>query len=169
MVISELEKKELEELYQFLFHHEKVRRMIEIPMHRGSNCFIHSFRVAKLAIKRALRHKNVNLKVLLYSAVFHDYYLYDWRKNKELLKGHNKRHPALAAKQAKEDFDIPEESMNIILSHMWPLNFKQFPKTKEARILSLADKSIATKEAFTSKKRKTKRESQFLESISTLF
>ena len=169
MIVSEELKQELEDIYQSLFHNEKVRRMISIPMHRGSNCFIHSFKVAKLAIKRAIRHKNVDLKVLLYAAIFHDYYLYDWRSDRSKLKHHGKNHPYLAAKQAKEDFDIPEASLNIIKSHMWPINFKEYPKTKEARIMTLADKSIATKEALTSKKRKQKMHDKYLLDINKLF
>ncbi len=169
MVLTETEKQELEYLYQSLYSDEKVRRMYNIPMHRGSNCFIHSFKVAKLAIKRALRHKKVDLKALLYAAIFHDYYLYDWRRDRSKKKKHGRNHPFLAAKQAKDDFDIPKESIDIIHSHMWPLNFKKLPKTKEARILTLADKAIATGEALTSKKHKLKIKGKEEEFIKTLF
>ena len=163
------EKNELEEIYQSFLQNDKVKRMLDIPMHRGSNCYIHSFKVAKLAIKRALRHKVVDLKALLYAAIFHDYYLYDWRSHREYLKGHGKKHPYIAADNAKNDFDIPEASLNIIKSHMWPLNFKQFPNTKEARILSLADKKIATLEALSSKKYKNKNQESDMNYIASLF
>ena len=162
-------KNELEALYQRFFHDEKVRRMLAIPMHRGSNCFIHSFKVAKLAIKRASRHKTVNLNAILCASILHDYYLYDWRKHRELRKGHGRNHPFLAARQAYEDFNITDDVKRIIESHMWPLNFKMFPNSKEARIVSLADKAIATGEAFTSKKYKQKRKDKYIEYISHLF
>ena len=169
MELSEQEKNELEDLYQSLLNDEKVKRMLDIPMHRGSNCYIHSFMVAKTAIHRALKKKNVNLKILLYAAVFHDYYLYDWRTDRSKKKGHGKNHPGIAIENAKKDFDLPEESEAIIRSHMWPINFKLFPKTKEARLLTLADKRIATREFFISKKKKLKNRSKLLEYISKLF
>ena len=169
MKLTEELRKELEDIYQSLLNDDKVKRMLNIPMHRGSNCYIHSFKVAKLAIKRALRHKVVDLKVLLYACIFHDYYLYDWRANKEYRKGHGKNHPGIAAENAKKDFDIPEKSLNIIKSHMWPINFKRFPNSKEARILSLADKKIASIEALTSKKYKLNKRPEDMKYISSLF
>ena len=169
MTINEQEKSELEEIYQTLLNNDKVKQMMEIPMHRGSNCYIHSFKVAKLAIKRALTKKSADLKILLYAAIFHDYYLYDWRKDRSKIKHHGKNHPYLAASQAKRDFDIPLESMEIIKAHMWPLNFKEFPRTREAKILTISDKRIATKEALTSKRFKLKRREKELKYISRLF
>ena len=119
MNISQEEKTELETLYQSLLNDDKVKRMLDIPMHRGSNCYIHSFMVAKTAINRALKKKKqINLRVLLYACVFHDYYLYDWRKDRSKKKGHGKNHPSIAIKNAKEDFDLPDESAKIISSHI---------------------------------------------------
>ena len=54
MEITPERKQELEDIYQSFLHNEKILKMKEISMHRGSNCYIHSFKVAKLAIKRAL-------------------------------------------------------------------------------------------------------------------
>ena len=169
MIISEEEKKELEELYQSLLNDDKVKRMLDIPMHRGSNCYIHAFKVAKRAIHHALKKKNVDLKVLLYAGIFHDYYLYDWRKDRSKRKHHGRNHPYLAARLAKNDFDIPEASIKVIQSHMWPLNFKEFPHSKEAKLLTLADKCIATREALTSKKYKLKRREKEILYIQKLF
>lgn len=169
MKISDVEKQELEQLYQFFFNDEKVLRMKDIPMHRGSNTFIHSFKVAKLAVKRGLRHKNVNLKTILIAAILHDYYLYDWRSDKSLLKKHGKNHPYVAANNAKIDFDVPPEVEKAIKSHMWPMNIKEFPNTKEARIVNLADDHVALMEAFSSKKHKAKKEQKYMDFIAHLF
>ena len=169
MSISEEQKKELEEIYQSLLNNDKVKRMLGIPMHRGSNCYIHSFIVTKLAMRRAIKKKNINLIALLYACVFHDYYLYDWRKDRSKLKGHGKNHPSIAVENAKKDFDIPDLSVDIIKSHMWPINFRLFPKTKEARLLTFADKRVATREALISKKHKLRNRNKYLEFISKLF
>lgn len=169
MKITETEKRELEEIYSFFFNDEKVQKMKDIPMHRGSNTFNHSFLVAKVAIKRGLRHRRVNLKSILIASILHDYYLYDWRRDRNKLKRHGKNHPYIAAKNAKADFDVTEEVQKIIQAHMWPINFREFPRTKEARIVSLADDHVALKEALTSKRYKKRRSEIIAKNIQKLF
>lgn len=169
MKISSIEKQELENIYQRFFHDEKIERMKTISMHRGCNCFIHSFRVAKLAIKNALRHKNVNLKNILIGSILHDYYLYDWRVDRARKKHHTANHPKIAIKNASKDFGVGEEVKAIIASHMWPMNFRIFPKTKEQRITGLADTLVATREVLTSIAHKRKRLEKYYKSIETLF
>ena len=138
-------------------------------MHRGSNCYIHSFKVAKLAIKRALRHKKGDLYVILVGSILHDYYLYDWRVDHDKMKNHMSSHPYTAADNAVRDFNIPDKIVDAIHSHMWPVNFKEFPKTKEARIISNADKAIYIREIICSKRYKAKREAKYLKQIAKLF
>lgn len=171
MKITEEQKARLEDLYQSFLHDEKVLRMKEISIHRGSNCYEHSFKVAKKAIKRALRHKEgtVNLEVVLIGAILHDYYLYDWRKDRTRLKKHGKNHPGIAIENAVRDFDISEEVKKVIKSHMWPINIKTFPNTKEARIVSLADKSVTIGESLSFKKYKANKREKYLSYISHLF
>ena len=169
MRINEEEKQQLEEIYQSFLNDERILKMKEIPMHRGSNCYIHSFKVAKLSIKRALRHKKGNLYTILLGAILHDYYLYDWREDRSKMKSHLTSHPYIAAENAERDFGIHEPIKKVIQSHMWPFNIKDFPKTKEARIISLADKTIYLREIACSKTYKKKREAKYLKQISTLF
>jgi len=169
MKLSQEEKNKLETIYQDYFHNEKILKMKEVSMHRGSNTYIHSFRVAKLAIKRALRRKHLDLESILIASILHDYYLYDWRKNREMKKHHAKRHPIIAAENAKRDFDITDKVNDIIKEHMWPYNFKLFPKTKEARIVSNADNTVAFKEAITSIAHKKKRMDKYMDGIQKLF
>lgn len=169
MKITSEEKKQLEEVYQSFLNDERILKMKEISMHRGSNCYIHSFKVAKLAIKRALRHKKGNLYTILVGAILHDYYLYDWRKDRSKMKHHMSHHPYIAAENAERDFGIHESIKKVIHSHMWPVNITDFPKTKEARIISNADKTIYLKEIICSKRFKKKREDKYLEQIKNLF
>ncbi len=169
MNINNKEKLELEEIYSSLFKDERILKMQTIPMHRGSNCYIHSFKVAKLAVKRGLRHKNVNLKTLLLGSILHDYYLYDWRIEKDKRMSHCKKHPEVSINNASRDFNIEDDVKDIIRRHMWPFNITLFPDTKEARILTLADKSIFWKEVFTSKKHKQKNNELYLLKLSKLF
>ena len=170
MKLSLEEKMKLENIYQKFLNDEKILKMKEVNMHRGSNTYIHSFKVAKLAIKRALRRKRrLDLESILIASILHDYYLYDWRKDKSRKKHHAKNHPFIASENAKRDFDIEEFTSEIIEEHMWPINFKNFPKTTEARIVNNADNSIAFIEVLTSIKYKSKRMDKYPKSIQTLF
>ena len=169
MIINEETKKQLEDIYQSFLNDIRILKMKDIPMHRGSNCYIHSFKVAKLAIKRALRHKKGNLFTILIASILHDYYLYDWRVDHSKMKHHLSSHPYTAAENAEKDFSIHEPIKKAIQSHMWPVNIKDFPKTKEARIVSMADKTIYLKEIVCSKAYKAKRKEKYLKQISTLF
>ena len=170
MILSEEEKNELEDLYQSLLNNELILRMKEIPMHRGSNCYVHSFKVAKESIKRALRRKKrLDYKSLLLACIFHDYYLYDWRKDKEKKRHHASNHPYIAIENAIRDFDIPTQVQDIMKSHMWPINIKIFPHSSEAKILMNVDNLIAVKEFLVSSSYKKKHEKENLEFISKLF
>ena len=169
MKISNELKAKLEEIYQTFLHDEKILRMKKIPMHRGSNCYIHSFKVTKLAIKRAIRHKKGNLEVILLGAILHDYYLYDWRVEKEKRNEHIYKHPYIAIENAIRDFGIHEPVRKVIETHMWPFNFTHFPASKEARIITLADKTIYIKEIVCSSRYKKKREQKYLKQIEKLF
>ena len=171
MKINKEQKEQLEKIYQTFLNDEKIKRMINIPMHRGSNCYIHSFKVAKRAIKRAIgTHKdNINLEMVLLGAILHDYYLYDWRSDREKLRGHGKNHPHIAADNAEKDFEISEDVKKIIHSHMWPINFSEYPKTREAKIVSISDKAVTLKEVLTTKGHKKKNEQKYFDYIKTLF
>ena len=169
MKITEEEKNRLEDIYQAFLHDEKILRMKEISMHRGSNCYEHSFKVAKKAIKKSLKRKDVKLEVVLLGAILHDYYLYDWRKDRSKLKKHGKNHPEIAIKNATKDFDISEDVKKVIKSHMWPLNIKEYPKSKEAKIVSISDKAVTIVESLTSIKYKQKKREKYLSYISHLF
>lgn len=169
MKLSEEQKQELEKIYQEFLNDPRILRMKEIPMHRGSNCYEHSFKVAKLAVRLAIKHKRLDVKSVLIAAILHDYYLYDWRKDRSKRKWHGHRHPHLAAQKAVEDFGVSDLVRKAISSHMWPINILEFPCSVEARILSFSDKIIATREAMTSKKHKAKRRQSYLEDISHLF
>ncbi len=169
MKITIEEQNRLETIYQAFLNDEKILRMKDISMHRGSNCYLHSFKVAKKAIKKSLNRKDVNLEVVLLGAILHDYYLYDWRKDRSKLKKHAKNHPNIAIENAVKDFNISEEVKKVIKSHMWPLNIKDYPKSKEAKIVSISDKAVTIGESLTSKKYKQKKLDKYLSYISHLF
>ena len=74
-----------------------------------------------------------------------------------------------ASENAKRDFDVSDFVVEIINEHMWPYNFKLFPKTREARIVNNADNTVAFKEVITSKRYKKKRMNKYYKMIEKLF
>ena len=171
MLISQEEKQKLEGIYQSFIFNEKILRMKEIPMHRGSNCYEHTFKVVKRAIHHCeiSKKKNINPEVVLVGAILHDYYLYDWRVDRSKIKTHAKQHELIAAENAIKDFGISKEIKEVIETHMWPINIKNYPKSREAKIVSINDKLVALCEALTSKRYKNKHREKYLKRISKLF
>ena len=171
MKIHQEQKDKLENIYQSFLSNEKILRMKEIPMHRGSNCYEHTFKVAKRAIHHCekSKKKNINLEVVLIGAILHDYYLYDWRTDRSKIKTHAKQHELIAAENAIKDFSISKEIKEVIETHMWPINIKNYPKSREAKIVSVSDKLVALCEALTSKRHKNKKRENYLSCISKLF
>ena len=170
MQLTNERKESLEKTYQYYLHHEAILKMQEIPAHIGSNVYIHTFKVVKKVMKKAVKsRKNLDLENLLLASIFHDYYLYNWRTTKDRPHPHGKYHPGIAANNAKRDFDISSKSQEMIKTHMWPFNFFKPPKGKEAWILNKVDTWVALMECLVSKKRKQKKEKEYLNYISKLF
>ena len=160
----------LEEKYNYYLNHELILRMKDYPMHRGSNCYLHSFKVCKKAVTDALTSgSKVNYFNILEAAVLHDYYLYNWRDDKDLLKHHASRHPRVANINAIKDFNVNKEVSELILTHMWPSNFKRYPKNMDAYFVIESDKRVAIVEAMTSIRYKKKRTDKYYKIISKLF
>lgn len=170
MLLTEKRKQKLEETYQYYLHHEAILKMQEIPAHRGSNVYLHTFKLVKKVMKKAVKsRKNLDLETLLEATILHDYYLYNWRTAKDKRHGHGKNHPILAAENAKRDFNISDKAAEMIKTHMWPINFKKLPKGREAWLLNKADTSVAFGEFLTSSSYKKKKADKYLSYISTLF
>lgn len=122
-----------------------IQKLKKYPNHKISNLFDHSSRVALCAYDMSRRmHIRVNGESLAKGAMLHDYYLYQARGNKEIgTRDHWFRHPDTALQNAEREFQLTELEKNIITSHMWPLTFRHFPRSREAVLVSLADKICA--------------------------
>lgn len=128
-----------------LREHPAVLELKKYPSHKISNLYDHSSRVALCSYHLAKRmHLKFNEKSLAKGAMLHDFYLYQARGNKEIgpMK-HWFRHPMTALHNAEETFHLTKKEKNIITSHMWPVVFLPFPKSREAILVGLADKICA--------------------------
>ena len=116
--------------------------------HADVSVFCHSVTVAKNCYVFALTKKiKCDVRSLVKGALLHDYFLYDWHHLPKF-SFHGFRHAKVACENARRDFGLNEKEKNIVLSHMFPLNLRSFPKCREAWIVTLMDKKCALKEVF---------------------
>ena len=125
---------------------------VKMPIHEYSgnthsiNVAYYSFLFAKFLEKKL--GARINYEILIVSAMFHDFFLYDWHETEGRPKLHGFRHPRIASENAQKFYDINETEKNIIESHMWPLTLTKFPKSTEGKIICLIDKCCSTAETF---------------------
>lgn len=120
-------------------------RRLDEKEHHHSTVYVHILRVAYLAYRLGRRWK-ADEESLLKGALLHDFYFHDWRDPEHIIN-HGWMHPRIALENARSYFPpISDKVANMISSHMWPFNFLNPPRSKEALILSLSDKLVASAE-----------------------
>lgn len=129
-----------------IIEHEEYQKMKEIPHHHGS-VYEHSLSVAYLAYRIALKFR-LDVNSTIRGALLHDFYLYKFKKrdDRNLLAEsyrHSRNHPKIACKNAQKYFALNNKEQDIIANHMFPVGF---PRSSEAWITTLADKSLAIAE-----------------------
>ena len=135
--------------YKDIIDNEKYQQLKKYMAHSDITCFSHCISVANNCYKFALKHNiNVNMDDLMMGALLHDYYLYDWHDKNNNVSWHGFKHHKYAKENAIRDFKINKRVQKIIYSHMFPLTFWTIPTSKEALILTLMDKKVATSETF---------------------
>ena len=78
------------------------------------------------------------------AGLLHDFCLYDFKDSTPNGEFQAFYHPKAAAENSEERFELSEKEKNAILSHMFPLG--PIPKSREAWIISTADKICASAE-----------------------
>lgn len=122
-----------------------IQELKKYPNHKISNIYDHSSRVALCAYHMSRKlQMGIDGQSLAKGAMLHDFYLYRAWKNEEIgMREHWFGHPDLALKNAEKKFQLSDLEKNIITSHMWPLTFRHFPRSREAVLICLADKICA--------------------------
>lgn len=125
----------------------EYKRLLGFTQHKHSNTYYHSVNVALMALFYAKDNFiKVDVEALIKMCLLHDYFLYDWHI-KPHPKKHATMHPVYAANNAIRDFGLEDKLIiDGIKSHMWPIAITRIPKSKEAWILTIADKKVSTNE-----------------------
>ena len=124
---------------------EEVHSMRKIPHHIGMTCYEHSIFVSYISFRIA-RKLGLEYRAAARGGLLHDLYLYGKKERVIFGYSHNTIHPGIALGNARRLCELSDKEENIILSHMWPLT-RAYPKSREAFIVSAADKYCATAEA----------------------
>lgn len=119
----------------------------EFVSHGKTNLYEHQIMVCYECYKYLKKKQKMDLD-LIYAALLHDFYLYDWHDIKKYPRKrlHGFHHPKTAVKNAVKEFNISKRCQSMIKSHMFPLTLFHFPKSKSAFILSIKDKAVSRKE-----------------------
>ena len=140
--------REIDEILKEIKDDERTQDMKNYVQHGRISTYEHCESVTDLSYKinRNL-HLKANEDTLLKGAMLHDFYLYDWHNYDDgSHKLHGFSHPKTASVNAKKYFGVSREVEHVISSHMWPLTFRNFPKSREAWIVCIADKCVAIRE-----------------------
>jgi uncharacterized protein len=126
--------------------HELFQAGKNIFSHGSITIYDHSIAVAETAFAMAEKRPGVDKKCVVRAALLHDFFLYEWHIPGLRYVLHGWAHPAIAAKKAREVFNITDKEYSCIKTHMWPWTLFTPPRCREGWIISLADKIIALKE-----------------------
>lgn len=124
-----------------------ILQMKNFRQHYDSNCYEHCIEVAYLSYLFCKKLK-LDYKSVARAALLHDLFLYDWRDSKKKLNlegYHAFVHPKIALNNALKICELNDKEKDIILKHMWPVTFFNFPKYPESYIITITDKVSALK------------------------
>ena len=133
----------------FILNHKEFIKTKSI-VHHGDTRYNHSLKVAYLSYKIS---KGLKCDVLSATrgGILHDFFL---QRDDRSIASETKmliNHPSIAKDNAINYFGINEKEQNIIESHMFPFSTVA-PKSKEAWIVTFADKVVSVVEAATNAK-----------------
>lgn len=105
--------------------------------HHGINRIEHSRRVSFISYKLCKR-LGLDYVSAARGGLLHDFFLnkYVKKERTDLLLNH----PTIALYNSKKHFNLNNIEMDVIKSHMFPVNIKYIPKYRESYIVSFVDK-----------------------------
>ncbi len=155
MFFSEEERQELYPIIDEILNHERWEDM-RIYKHHLETRAVHSLEVCCIAWRKAVRNPKCDASSVAIGALLHDFFFYDWQKEKSDLDQHDIKlkvyspklhgfvHPLIAYDNASKFFPhlMNKTIKDIIIKHMWPLTVNP-PRYKESWLVTFADKSCS--------------------------
>lgn len=120
-------------------------KKLEGYAHHSTNRLEHSERVSFYSYK-ICKKLDLDYVSAARGGLLHDFFLNSYvNANKRSLL---LNHPELALYNSKKHFELNDKEMDIISSHMYPVNIKTKPKYKESYIITFVDKVACVYERF---------------------
>lgn len=119
-------------------------KKIENIKHHNTNRLNHSIKVSYYSYKIAKTLK-LDYKEVARGGLLHDFYtdeISECEKIKDKIKLFSIQHPTNAVNNATAYFNLTEKEINIIESHMFPMDYR-IPKYAESWVVSLVDKVLS--------------------------
>ena len=144
---KKIDKKAFLEIAREVVGKARYDEMRQYISHSDITVYSHCIQVAYTAYRLSVKLGiSCDTRALIRGALLHDYYLYDWHDPNKGFRWHGFKHHKFALENASRDFELSEKEKNVIYAHMFPLTFWCLPKCREAWLVTLADKIVATKE-----------------------
>ncbi len=129
-----------------------LNQMDHYIQHGDTSTLWHSVAVAYYSFWLARRLGiDCHVKSLVYGALLHDYFLYDWHIPAPDHRFHGFTHPKAALENALRDWRPDAVQRDIIARHMFPLTLKP-PRFCESVLVCLVDKGCSLAETFRRKR-----------------
>jgi uncharacterized protein len=124
-----------------LIYNTELLSLANFTQHIKANRLEHSINVAYYSFV-ICKFFSFNYRSAARAGLLHDFYLYNWHKNKQPEGYHAKAHPIIALRNAEKITKLNNIEKDIIRHHMWPLTLIP-PTHKESIIVSFVDKGCA--------------------------
>ena len=137
------EDQEYLDIVNNIMKNDEFKKMANIK-HHNTNRLDHSFRVSYNSYKIA-KFLRLNYRDVARGGLLHDFYseeISDCNKMKDKLKLFTIKHPKEAVENASKIFDLTEKEINIIRTHMFPIDYK-IPKYAESWIVNMVDTTLS--------------------------
>ena len=142
--ISEEIDQEFLEYVGTILEDSEFLKLGRYKQHQFTTRLMHSINVSYISWTIA-RKFGCDAKTAARAGLLHDFCVYDFRDEVPTGEMQAFYHPKVAARASKERFEVSDKEENAIRAHMFPLG--PLPKSKEAWIISCADKLCACTEA----------------------
>ena len=126
-----------------IIENEEFKKMKYIK-HHNTTRFNHLLKVSYYSYKIAKALK-LDYKDVARGGLLHDFYtdkISDCDTVKDKIKLFSTQHPKDAVSNAKELFELSDKEINIIETHMFPIDYR-VPKYAESWVVSLVDKVLS--------------------------
>ena len=126
-----------------IMENEEFKQMNNIK-HHNTTRMDHSLKVSYYSYKIA-KSLRLDYEDVARGGLLHDFYTEEIRKCnkiKDKILIFSTKHPAEAVENASKHFELSEKEVNIIQSHMFPVDYR-IPKYAESWIVSLVDKVLS--------------------------